>query len=389
MSARIVSRTDEWRRLEPQWRRLVEQCSNPAVTLTWPWLDTWWSTFGDETRELRVVLVERGGELVGAAPLLRRTRPIRRAGWLPLRRVELMASGEERGSPICSDYIGWPVLAGHEEEVATEVLSVLTGDMRRDWDEVLLPDMDDESPMVAAIRAAGRRCGLSVTTERREPCAVLTLERDWDAMLAVLPSGLRYKIRRGLKELESVGGRYEVISRPEHDWQGAFEHLVKLHQARWTGKGHPGAFKHPRRLQFHREVIPRLLADGQVRLGLLYGDSGEPIGAIYNPLFRGHVMFYQSGIRPAGSSHLRPGLLLHALEVQAAVARGDAEYDFLKRGHSAYKDNWTSRTRDLVRLRIGKRDARDHAYRLTMWALAQARRAKHAWESRGEGAAER
>src|SRR5690606_11661385 len=105
-------------------------------------------------------------------------------------------------------------------------------------------------------------------------------------------------------------------------------------------------------------------------------------GAVYNTMFRGHVGFYQSGIQPMDSSHLRPGLLLHAFEVEAAIARGDAEYDFLKRGHSDYKDSWTSRTRDLIRLRIGRPGLRDSAYHASAWAVAQARSLKHALEER-------
>ena len=32
---------------------------------------------------------------------------------------------------------------------------------------------------------------------------------------------------------------------------------------------------------------------------------------------------------------------MHSYEIEAAIAAGDAEYDFLKRGASDYKDRWT------------------------------------------------
>ncbi len=379
MKTTIVTTTPEWDACAGEWQQLVDACANPSVTLTWPWLRSWWEVFGNESRRLRVVLVREGDRLVGAAPLLVRATPRRHYKVLALRRMELLASGEERGAPICSDYIGWPVLAGYEAAVVDAVFDVLLGELRDEWDELVLPDMAADSSVVGALEARHASRGLLLTEETREPAAVLDLAPSWDAMLERLGSGLRYKIRRGRRDFEAQGGSYRALARGD-DWTGAFETLVTLHQARWQAKGQPGAFKHPKRLAFHRLVIPRLLEAGWLRLGVLAMPDG-PLGAIYNTRYRGQVGFYQSGIRVTDQTHLRPGVLLHAYELEDAIAAGATEYDFLKRGHSEYKDAWASRSRDLVRVRLARRDLKNLSYEALRSGVAQARRLKHRIEA--------
>lgn len=385
MNTTIVTSATEWDRHAAAWDALLDGCANPSVTLTWPWLRTWWDVFGVTGRELRVVLVEQDGVLVGAAPLLRRTQARTHYRVLPMRRLELLASGEERGSPICSDYIGWPVRAGAEHAVASAVFDTLMGELAGEWDELILPDMHEESPMVAAILETARARRLSAAVLAREPAAVLDLAPTWEGTLERLGSGLRYKIRRGRRDFEGQGGEYHVVG-PGGDWEAAFETLVDLHQARWTAKGKPGAFKHPRRQQFHRQVIPRLLSAGHMRLGVLQLPDG-PLGAIYNTLYRGQVFFYQSGMRLTAQTHLRPGVLLHGYEMDSAIQGGAHEYDFLKRGHSEYKDSWTSRSRHLVRVRIGTRGFKDRSYHFLTAGVDQARRFKRRMEKLRAGQA--
>ena len=379
MKTTVVTTTSEWDGCAEQWRQLIDACANPSITVTWPWLRTWWEVFGNDARRLRVVLVRDGERLVGAAPLLLRTAPRRHYKVLSLRRMELLASGEERGAPICSDYIGWPVIAGYESAVVDAVLDVLLGELRGEWDEVVLPDMAADAVVTGALQARPAARGLLLAEEKREPAAVLDLAPSWDAMLERLGSGLRYKIRRGRRDFEAQGGSYHAVAIGD-DWQRAFDTLVTLHQARWQAKGQPGAFKHPKRLAFHRLVIPRLLEAGWLRLGVLSMPDG-PLGAIYNTRYRGQVFFYQSGIRLTDQTHLRPGVLLHAYEIEDAIRAGATEYDFLKRGHSEYKDAWASRSRDLVRLRLARRDFKNLSYEALRSGVAQARRLKHRIEA--------
>lgn len=344
--------------LQAAWNRLLASSAANSVTLTWEWLSTWWSVFGD-ARRLRILLVWDRGRLVGGAPMLTRTRPEPRYKVLPFRRMELVASGEARADQICSDYIGWIAERGREAEVAEIVLEGLYSEYAHEWDELRLPDLPADSPVLGPLADGARRRGLGFEIVRRESCALIRLPASWDAFLENVSSGLRYKIRRGRRELEKVCGRYRVVE-DASEIEEAVATLVTLHQQRWTDKGRPGAFRSDRRRQFHERLIPLAFARGWLRLGVLDAGGG-PIGAIYNFMYGGRVFFYQSGIVPVDNTHLRPGVLMHAAEVEHAIGAGCTEYDFLKRGHSEYKDAWANQSRDIVSIRVARRGPKETA----------------------------
>jgi CelD/BcsL family acetyltransferase involved in cellulose biosynthesis len=364
--------------LEPEWAQLLARSRSNSITLTWEWLSTWWSVFHDE-RQLRIVTVRADGRLIGAAPLLSRTKAHRYYGALPFRRVELMASGETPADQICSDYLDWIAEDGRDREVVSAVLSCLDGELAGEWDELQLPDISAESPVVAALEHEARRRRLGVEVLKREPCSVCPLPPDWNRFLAGLSSGLRYKIRRGFRELDQHGGRYDVVS-SEGELEAASQVLIDLHQDRWTKKGRAGAFRSDRRRTFHQMLMPLALRRGWLRLGVLRA-KGEPIGAIYNFQYAGRIFFYQSGITPTGNTNLRPGVLMHAFEIQHAIEAGCHEYDFLKRGRSDYKDMWTTHTRDLLCMRVARPGLRDTALHALWRAEAGIRGLKNRLET--------
>ncbi|MFE2329379.1 hypothetical protein ACFXD5_36680, partial [Streptomyces sp. NPDC059385] len=61
--------------LEGPWNRLVRACPTATPFQSHAWLHSWWLSYGKEGR-LRLVLVRRGEELVGAAALMLVHRPM-------------------------------------------------------------------------------------------------------------------------------------------------------------------------------------------------------------------------------------------------------------------------------------------------------------------------
>ncbi len=360
--------------LEEEWSALLSSSRSNSVTLTWPWLRTWWRVY-EADRNLRIVTVRDSGRLIGAAPLLARRGRCSQYGLLSFRRIELMASGEDRADQVCSDYIDWVAETGRERDVVAAVVDCLCGELGREWDEMWLADVSAESPNLGQLASEAERRGLRFETLKREPCAVCRLPGTWADFLEGLGSGLRYKIRRGLREFEKQGGSYDVVESADQLAE-ASDTLIRLHQQRWTAKGKPGAFHSEKRRRFHELFMPMALERGWLRLGVLRV-HGEPIGAIYNFRYAGKVAFYQSGITIAENNHLRPGLLMHALEIRSAIEAGCTEYDFLKRGHSDYKDAWTTATRDLVLARLAKPGLRETALQTLRAAHEGLRSLKH------------
>jgi CelD/BcsL family acetyltransferase involved in cellulose biosynthesis len=370
----LVSDFERFLALRTEWTALLARSGSNSVTLTWEWLSTWWRVF-HEARSLRIVAVWEGDRLIGAAPLLRRDRLSWGSGIVPTRRLELLASGEDLGHMICSDYIDWIAETGRESQVVILVLDALRKHDFGRWQEILLPDISIQSPNLEAMRVACQSRNLHLEVQSSEPCPYIDLPASWDEYLNSLSSSHRYRVRRAMRDFVVAGGTYRVAEN-EADIASMFPMLVKLHQARWEAKGELGAFRSPLRRRFHELFMPLALAQGWLRLGILMiGD--HVIGAIYNLRYAGRVYFYQSGIELQESNNLRPGVLLHAHEIAAAIEAGCREYDFLKRGESQYKDAWARSSRDLVLIRIARRGLHDRATKLARAARAGAATIKH------------
>ncbi len=370
----LVRDLPAFEKLQPEWNELLRRSPNNSVTLTWEWLWNWWAVY-HHGRELCVVAVYDGDRLIGAAPMLTRRRVHRAYRLVPFRRAELLASGEPTADAICSDYIDWIAESGREQEVVQAALGQFLGPLAHEWDELVLPDVPADSATLRHLISESAIAGLGHEILARSPSPFIPLPDSFDEFLGGLGSNLRYQIRRGRRDFDSAGGSYRLVSDPA-ELRSSFHALVELHQARWTEKGQAGAFASAKRREFHDRILPIALANGWLRLGLL-SLHGEPIGGVYNFRYAGRNLFYQSGIRTLSKSHIRPGVLMHSYEIEAAIAAGDSEYDFLKRGASEYKDQWTRVSRDLVCVRIFRPGIRGHALTAGRWAHRNLRAAKH------------
>lgn len=158
-------------------------------------------------------------------------------------------------------------------------------------------------------------------------------------LLPSLSANTRYQLGRSARALEALGGgalRIEAAA-TEAEALAWFEALAALHGATWRARGLPGAFADPAALRFHRALIPRCLARGDLAMLRVTAGAELVVGYLYNLRRNGRVFAYQSGLRlPADPAREKPGLTCHALAIEAARMAGDAVYDFLG-GDARYK----------------------------------------------------
>jgi CelD/BcsL family acetyltransferase involved in cellulose biosynthesis len=355
LTPRLITREDGLRALVPSWRALLGRASHAQPVLTPLWLLAWWRQFGPlDGRALRVLVVEEGPDLVAMVPLAARSAVHRRA--IPVRRLELMGSGEDEADEICSDYVGGLVARGREDEAASAVAAALRRGGVGDWDELRMPAMSAEDPLVARLVRALQARGLSASLTPHGECHYIPLPSTWDGYLQALGSARRYVVTRSLRELDRWAGaggwELRVAATPGELAEGV-RILHELHADRWSAEGRTGVFASERFAAFHAEVMPKLLA-GEDGAGLelaWLSVRGEPVAAAYDVVFDDKVHFYQSGRRVDVPKNVRPGIALHALCIQRSIAAGRREYDFLA-GGSRYKRDLALAVRGLVTLRV-------------------------------------
>jgi CelD/BcsL family acetyltransferase involved in cellulose biosynthesis len=314
-------------RLSTAWRGLLARASAPSPSKTPTWLLAWWRQFGGlDGRRLRTIAVHDTAtrELVGLVPLCLRTVMVRHV--VPIRRLELLATGEDHADEICSDYTGAIVAAGREAEVAKAVGRFLVSGPHDGFDHLVMQRMSGADPFAAELAGALDQLGLAATLAEDSTCPYVPLPASFEAYRQQLDRDSRYVVTRSLRELEKWAGK------------AGFTRVVARTQAELAeGSRDDGVFASERFTRFHDEVMAALLdsPDGKLELQWLVVD-GHPVVVLYNIVYRGRVYFYQSGRKLDVPKGVKLGLAAHALALGAAIDDGHAEYDFLA-GESQYK----------------------------------------------------
>ncbi len=338
-------------RLESEWDALLRNSESDTITLTHAWLWTWWEVFRGG-RQLCLLLAREDGELVGIAPLLKRR--VRRYG-VSLRRVEFLASGEAEADEICSDYLDFIVQNGREREVLDAFLGYLERDSS--WDELILTDIAGESPNLAPLRELGAARGLSFAVTREQTCIFVPLPATRDELLSSISSQKRKRLRKDRRTANEQGIRVESVQSAV-GFEAAFENMIALHQERWTTRGYPGSFSSAKFLRFHRALAARIVGRGWLKIMLLWQDDA-PLCAVYDFVYGGKIFHYQSGLSTRETPLISPGLLIWDYALEAGVAEGLHECDFLKGEVGGYKTSWGGQTRPIVQVRLARGGARE------------------------------
>lgn len=387
LSYEIVTTPSRLRELESDWEGLLERSATNDPTLSPFWHSAWWEVFGDQDgRRLRAVAIRNGERLVGMAPLLWR-RHWYKPG-IPVRRIELLSSGEPREHEICTEYNGILVQRGAERAVASTLVEALQSNEMGGWDELVLPLMDGDAPFVDAMAKSLATARHPVMVETQTVSPYIPLPRTWDAYLAALPSTSRYLVSRTLRDLTKWADgdlKFERVEQPSDLGKG-LDTLARLHGERWSGdeasppSEYQGVFASPMFLAFHHRLAPALLAKNALELWTLTA-RGTPLAALYNYVWGGKVYHYQSGRRVGVPKQIRPGIAIHALAIQRAIAEGRREYDFLG-GDSRYKQQLSLAQRPLVQIRAMRRPIMDLARRVARRGLDGARAVQRVFSAR-------
>jgi CelD/BcsL family acetyltransferase involved in cellulose biosynthesis len=146
--------------------------------------------------------------------------------------------------------------------------------------------------------------------------------------------------------LESDKARWRLVHGAD-EFDAAWETLIDLHQRRRQSLGEPGCFASTRWAAFQRDVAPRLLAEGRLRLSTLDLD-GRPAAAEYHLAGERATFAYQGGVDPQRLAE-EPGQLSTICSIKQAIEEGHSRFDFL-RGDEPYKAHWRATPQQALRV---------------------------------------
>jgi CelD/BcsL family acetyltransferase involved in cellulose biosynthesis len=309
----IINDSASLQRVLGQWWQLWRQCRLATPFQSPAWLWSWWQTFAPG--ELYVVAVRSGGQLVGLAPCyLETARQQRRV--LPL------------GIPI-SDYLDVLMAPELAEAVAAPLVASLAAG--REWD---VCEFTELKPQAQAIGLPCPR-GYCDAGGPAESCPVLRLPQSSQGLGQLVPAGMRRDVRQAVNRMARRGAVRVVRARPK-DAETVLAQLVRLHQARWHGRG-GGVLGDARVIRFHQYAIADLFEQNLLRCYWL--EVAGTVAAIYYGFMHANVAYaYLGGFDPV-FAYESPGTILLDHAIREAVREGAGEFHFL-RGREAYKFKW-------------------------------------------------
>jgi len=377
----VIAGLGELEALQDEWAELLAASATDTPMLGPAWLLAWWHTFGSlDGRKLRIWVFRANGRLVGLVPM--HLRWFWHWGVLPMRRLELLGSGEQEKDEIVSEYLAPIAAVGYEDAVVDAFVKCLAADPSG-WHEILLSQLAAEAPTVAALDPAFRAAGWSCEVRIQAHCPFIKLPARWGDYLSSLESANRYFVNRTQRDFAAWAGdawRVERVT-TKADLERGREILRRLHQQRWENAGEPGVFSSSLFSQFHNRVLPRLLDEKALDLCWL-SVRDRPVAVAYNIIWRNRVFFYQGGRATDVPKQVRPGIVLHLEAIKHSIAEGRQEYDFLA-GDVRYKTQLATSTRTLVGMRIVRPSLAEAVRRLLETGRTFLREARQSRKSAG------
>lgn len=314
--------------LGPEWEALESQGTGSFFN-SWTWIGTWLRGLGHRASP-RLLRATAGGETVGLALLV--PRKTRRLRVLPSLGLHLNATGDPQADDLCIEHNGLLVRREGHEQVSAAMLGHLFGPGHR-WDQFHLRGMSSTPP---ALAAAPCRWVLRQESEKAYMVDLRAIRsRDGD-YLGQLGASTRSKIRRSMKAYGALGPLTTTAASDAAQALQFLERLKALHQHTWNSRGAPGAFANPRFEAHHTALIQRGFDRAEVQLLRVHAGERD-VGYLYNFIYRGRVICYQSGFDYGLVERTHsPGLTAHALAVQQWADAGMHTYDFLA-GDARYK----------------------------------------------------
>jgi CelD/BcsL family acetyltransferase involved in cellulose biosynthesis len=341
--------------LSAMWREL-EARADCSFFLSWQWIGCWLRETG-----LTPTLVTGSldGRVVALALLV--ARRVWRHRWVHADTIFLHETGDPALDINFIEYNGILVdrtLGAAAIERCLEFLigtPVLEGGSAA-WDELYLGGVPID--YIESLE----RCGLRLRVAARKPTTAVDfagLRGNRRAYLDELSANTRYQIRRSMRLYERRGPLRLDVAGDTAQALAFLDDLKVLHQRRWEPRGKGGAFSYPFLERFHRSLIARGLPEGNAEV-LRISAGEQPIGYLYNFIWRGWVGTYLSGFAYEDDARLKPGLVSYYLCAERHLANGMAVQDFLA-GGERYKTNlgkpgpdmfWLALQRPRLRFRL-------------------------------------
>ncbi len=340
------------------WHRLWEETRRADFFLSYDWFAIYWRHFGHD-KQMRVLLVESEGEIVGILPLVVLRRPT------PLGPIRTLTY------PL-DDWGGFYGPVGSRPTATLLPALRHVADSCGGCEIIDLRWVDGGRTDGLRTPAAMRQVGMTPIAQPWMEYPLIETGEGWDALQRTRSPERRREMERQLRRLRErynvrlvrhrPGGRGRHETDPRWD---LFNACVAIAEKSWQGKQESGAtLAHPATRDFLRDLHASAVQLGCVDVSILYLDD-QPAAYAYNYVHQGRIIGLRMGYDPSRRAD-GPGTALMRLMIEDSCRRGDVEFD-LGPGRSRFKDYWATQVAVSYRYTCYSESFRGRLLRLRRW----------------------
>lgn len=330
----IVRTTDELSACGSRWNDLLRESRADSIFLTLEWISSWSESFLVKGREMLVLMLRDGQDLVGIAPWYINNAKV---GPFSIRRLEFLGTPEWG-----ADYIDVIARRGKERDVAAALCDFLWGEFEDRWDCLLFRDVPSGSMFMEFFMAALESRGKYVSVKRGSYCPYVDLPDGKERLHDSMRPHRRSQFRRHLRLLNGVGSFRHTTFR-EADGIESIRPFLDFYEIRWGEI--PGSH-----LRFLDRFLRRSHPNRWVEIDTI-GTGDEDIAAIFHLVYGNVKYCYLTVVNKRFNRRVSVGNVLIGLSLEDSAERGMKRYNFLK-GGEPYKFHWADRGDRLIQVEL-------------------------------------
>jgi CelD/BcsL family acetyltransferase involved in cellulose biosynthesis len=335
LTVAVLRSLDDLAALRDGWNAVY--ATTASGFLCWEWMYTWAERFVRDDRQLLVLAVYERSALVGIAPWY-----VGRADFGPVRVRQIAFLGTPEAG---SDYLDVLAKRGKDRVVAAALVEVLFGTLRSSWDTLGLTDVPANSAFLTRFISRLRERRTHYATEEGAFCPAVQLPRHFEQYLGQLSGHARGAFRRKMRALRADSDVVHSVYRCRQEILNRLGEFHALYSKRWGQTQVTDDL-----FALLRSYVERSSDQWRPELSLLHAGD-RPVAGLFH-LVRDGVMYqYLMAIDRGFCPWLSIGCLACAMNIEAAIERDFAEYDFLKTDED-YKLQFTCKGRRSINLRV-------------------------------------
>jgi len=332
----FIETTQEFLDIRDAWDDLLRKSKISSPFLTWEWMYSWWTCYGEKqhTNSLCIVTARDEDNLIGILP-----------GYVNHRRAFGRSSltfrflGSEYES---SDYLD-VIRKDDDSNLIEGIFKFMIRETKIDM--IALYNILENQTILTVIDKLAKKIDSQTVVKHHRICPYLPLNGDWNSFVSGLSKNQRYNLRRRTRKLfEEFHAKLSILE-DSAELEVAVDELFRLHEDRFKTKQEQSIFRADLRKEFHKKVACYFLEENILKLFRLSVDD-IVIASLYCYEFANKLFYFQFGMDPEWTKY-SPGVVIMAEAIKYAIDRKLDYFDFM-RGDEEYKFKWTDKVRNMV-----------------------------------------